>query len=54
MSFRSNIAVDGVTAWVEQSWVGRKVGIGGVEFDAVKSKPRCLATPVTGDRDLAF
>jgi uncharacterized protein len=55
MRFRSNIAVDGLTAWEEQSWVGRKIRICAVEFDVVKPKTRCLAThanPVTGERDL--
>lgn len=52
--FRSNIAIDGVGAWAELGWIGRRVRIGGltasVEYDAV----RCLAThvnPVTGERD---
>jgi uncharacterized protein len=55
LRFRSNIAVDGLEAWEEQSWVGRKVRIGAVEFDVVKPKTRCLAThanPKTGQRDL--
>lgn len=53
--FRSNIAIEGVEAWAEQSWLGRSIRIGGVEFDVVKPKTRCLAThanPVTGERDL--
>jgi uncharacterized protein YcbX len=53
--FRSNIAIEGIEAWAEQSWVGRSIRIGGVEFDVVKSKVRCLAThanPLTGERDL--
>ena len=53
--FRSNIAIEGIEAWAEQSWIGRSIRIGGVEFDVVKSKVRCLAThanPVTGERDL--
>jgi len=53
--FRSNIAVDGLGAWEEQRWVGRKVGIGAVQFEVVKPKTRCLAThanPETGERDL--
>ena len=57
LRFRSNIAIDGVTAWEEQSWVGRKVRIGAVEFDVVKPKTRCLAThanPTTGQQDLAI
>ncbi len=52
--FRSNIAVEGPAAWEEQAWVGRKLRIGEVEFEAVKAKARCLAThanPDTGDRD---
>jgi uncharacterized protein YcbX len=55
LRFRSNIAVDGLAAWEEQSWVGRKIRIGAVEFDVVKPKTRCLAThanPTTGERDL--
>lgn len=54
--FRSNVAVDGLAAWEEQSWVGRKVRIGSVVFNAVMPKGRCLAThanPETGERDLA-
>jgi uncharacterized protein YcbX len=55
LRFRSNIALDGLAAWEEQSWVGRKIRIGAVEFDVVKPKTRCLAThanPTTGERDL--
>ena len=53
--FRSNIAVDGSSAWEEQTWVGRKIRIGEVEFEAVEAKARCLAThanPITGERDV--
>jgi uncharacterized protein YcbX len=55
LRFRSNIAVDGLEAWDEQEWVGRKIRIGAVEFDVIKPKTRCLAThanPLTGERDL--
>ncbi len=55
LRFRSNIAVEGLIAWEEQSWIGRKIRIGPVEFDVVKPKTRCLAThanPATGERDL--
>ncbi len=55
LRFRSNIVVDGQRAWEEQSWIGRKVRIGTVEFDVLKPKLRCLAThasPETGERDL--
>src|SRR5260221_1397264 len=53
--FRSNIAVDGPAAWEEHTWVGRKIRIGEVEFEAVEAKARCLAThanPITGERDV--
>lgn len=53
--FRSNIAVEGAEAWEEQTWVGRKIRIGEVDFEAVSPKGRCLAThanPLTGERDL--
>ncbi len=55
LRFRSNISVDGLSAWEEQGWVGGKICIGAVEFDVVKPKTRCLAThanPLTGERDL--
>jgi uncharacterized protein len=52
--FRSNIAIDGVAAWDELDWIGRRVRIGTVEFDVTRPKTRCLAThanPKTGERD---
>jgi uncharacterized protein YcbX len=55
LRFRSNIAVEGFSAWEEQSWIGRKLRIGAVEFEVTKPKTRCLAThanPTTGERDL--
>ena len=55
LRFRSNIAIEGVSAWEEQNWVGRKIRIGAVEFEVTKPKTRCLAThanPITGERDL--
>lgn len=53
--FRSNIAIEGVDAWEEQNWMGRRLRIGRVEFNVVRQKTRCLAThanPRTGERDL--
>ncbi|HEX2827318.1 MAG TPA: MOSC domain-containing protein [Burkholderiales bacterium] len=53
--FRSNIAIEGVPAWTENEWIGRRLRIGEVELEAVKDKVRCLAThanPKTGERDL--
>jgi uncharacterized protein YcbX len=52
--FRSNIAVDNMSAWEELGWVGRTVQIGALTFSVVKEKVRCLAThanPITGERD---
>jgi MOSC domain-containing protein len=53
--FRSNIAVDGLDAWEEQNWIGRRVRIGEIAFEVVSAKGRCLAThanPLTGQRDV--
>jgi uncharacterized protein YcbX len=53
--FRSNIAIEGVNAWEEHDWFGRRIRIGAVEFDVVRHKTRCLAThanPRTGERDV--
>ena len=55
LRFRHNIVIDGAAAWEEQTWVGRKLRVGGVEFETVVPKVRCLAThanPLTGERDL--
>lgn len=53
--FRSNIVIEGLEAWEEQSWVGHKIRIGAVTFDVLAPKGRCLAThanPNSGKRDL--
>ncbi len=55
LRFRSNIAIEGLEAWEEQRWVGRKLCIGSVIFDVMAPKGRCLATqanPYSGERDL--
>ncbi len=55
LRFRSNIAIEGVDAWEELNWAGRKIRIGQVIFDAMTPKVRCLAThsnPNSGERDL--
>jgi uncharacterized protein len=52
--FRSNISIEGVPAWTENGWIGRRLRIGEVELEAIKDKVRCLAThadPKTGERD---
>lgn len=53
--FRHNIVIEGVEAWEELSWVGKRVRIGAVEMTVAQAKIRCLAThanPATGERDL--
>ncbi len=53
--FRSNITIEGVAAWEEQDWMGRRLRIGDVEFEVARRKVRCLAThanPATGLRDI--
>lgn len=55
LRFRTNIVLEGVEAWEEQSWVGKTISIGAVTFDVVRPKVRCLAThanPRTGERDV--
>ncbi|MEX2032185.1 MAG: MOSC domain-containing protein [Dehalococcoidia bacterium] len=52
--FRSNIAVDGLEAWAELGWAGRRIRVGEVEFTFENLVIRCLAThanPETGERD---
>jgi len=53
--FRHNIVIEGSAAWEEQSWVGTTLKVGGVVFETIVPKVRCLAThanPRTGERDL--
>lgn len=55
LRFRHNIVIEGVPAWQEQAWAGRRVRVGTVEFQTVVPKVRCLAThanPQSGLRDL--
>lgn len=55
--FRSNIAIEGASPWEEQTWLGKRIRIGDVVFEAARTKTRCLAThanPATGKRDLAI
>ncbi|MGQ0752041.1 MAG: MOSC domain-containing protein [Betaproteobacteria bacterium] len=55
LRFRSNVVIEGVPAWEEQSWIGRRLRIGEVPFDVARPKVRCLAThanPSTGVRDV--
>jgi uncharacterized protein YcbX len=54
--FRSNVAIEGVEPWEEQTWVGRELRIGEARFRVEAPLVRCLAThanPETGERDRA-
>jgi uncharacterized protein YcbX len=56
LRFRSNIAIEGLPAWEEQRWAGKKIRIGEIDFEFARPKARCLAThanPRTGERDLS-
>lgn len=52
--WRANIWLDGIDAWDELDWVGKKIRIGEAELEVREPIVRCLATatnPVTGVRD---
>jgi uncharacterized protein YcbX len=52
--FRGNVLLDGLPAWAEAEWVGRRVMIGGAQLVAVSRIARCAAinvNPATGVRD---
>jgi len=53
--YRHNIVIDGAGAWAEQEWTGKTLRVGGVVFETIVPKVRCLAThanPLTGERDV--
>lgn len=53
--FRMNVTLDGLAAWEELAWIGRRVRIGDVEYDVTGPVVRCLAThanPESGERDM--
>lgn len=57
LRFRGNLYVDGLPAWEEFAWVGRRIAAGGVAFEVVSRIDRCAATnvnPETAERDLAI
>lgn len=47
--FRGNIWLDGMPAWKEFDWIGKKIRIGQVEFEVTKPVERCIATTVNPD-----
>ncbi len=57
LRFRGNLHVAGLPAWSEFDWVGRRITVGSVEFEAMRPIERCAATnvnPATAARDLAI
>lgn len=57
LRFRGNLYVEGLPAWSEFDWVGKRVKIGAVDLIATKRIDRCAATnvnPVTAARDMAI
>lgn len=57
LRFRANVYIDGVEPWVERTWIGKEITLGGVRGDVVEETVRCAATnvdPQTGARDMAI
>jgi uncharacterized protein YcbX len=57
LRFRGNLLVEGLPAWSEFDWVGRRVTVGPVVLEAMSPIERCAATnvnPETAARDLAI
>jgi len=57
LRFRGNLYVEGLPAWEEFAWVGKRIAAGGVAFAVVDRIDRCAATnvdPETGVRDLTI
>jgi uncharacterized protein YcbX len=57
LRFRGNLYIDGLPAWAEFDWIGKRVTAGGVVLEAYKRIERCAATnvnPETAERDLAI
>lgn len=53
--FRGNLHLDGVPAWAEAAWPGRRFTVGGAVLEVVEPIGRCAATevnPTTTRRDL--
>lgn len=47
--FRPNIVVDGAPAWAEDTWIGRRLRIGGTVMRAAKACDRCVVTTIDQD-----
>lgn len=54
LRWRGNFWIEGLGPWEEFEWIGRRVRIGGTEFEVISRIERCMATtsnPDTGNRD---
>jgi uncharacterized protein YcbX len=57
LRFRGNLHVEGLPAWEEFGWVGKRLAIGDATFEVSKRIDRCAATnvdPETAARDLTI
>jgi uncharacterized protein YcbX len=57
LRFRGNLYAEGLPAWREFDFLGRRIAIGGVAFEAIERINRCAATnvnPTTAARDMAI
>jgi hypothetical protein len=57
LRFRGNLHVEGLPAWEEFGWVGKRLAIGGATLEVTKRINRCAATnvdPETAARDLTI
>jgi hypothetical protein len=55
LRFRANVYVEGLAAFEDHDWVGRRFRIGGATLEGVHKTVRCAATnvdPATGTRDM--
>ncbi len=55
--FRCNLVIEGLEAWEELAWVGKRIRIGEAEIDISRPIKRCPApgvNPVSGERDIDF
>ncbi|GAA1893309.1 MOSC domain-containing protein [Asanoa iriomotensis] len=44
--FRPNLVVEGAAPWAEDGWVGGRLRVGGVVFDAISLCDRCVVTTI--------
>ena len=49
--FRGNICIEGIDAWKEREWIGKKIKINNVVFNVEKNIPRCVAINLKPETD---